>query len=571
MRVRMGLKPAFYTYSWGINAPREAETETQVTELQVACGRRDSAALQVVVAGDDDFLLTTSTDPVFWKGGALPICRISAELSAGLALEVSLIGLVADNDRLLKSDPLLAQSAIFVERRRLQQVWVECHAAANTPPGTYQGAIRLYARTLCEDEVLIGECTFTVVVKDLLLPVPRDYHFYLDIFQHPSSIARHYQVPLWSDDYFRLLIPYLESLAQLGQKAASVFVSEIPYVGQHSHRLRQPSDVFEYSMIAVRRTPDGRFSYDFSALDRYVDAAWQQGITENIDVFGLLSVWQDQDAGYGPIVDGYPDAMRVRYLDEESGTYRFMHDLGDLEAYIRALEAHFIEQGWADCVRVIADEPADIAVFERQMATLQRLAPSFRCRVAINHVEFIQQSLQGVADYVPILNGVADEFERLMALRETVAGRILYYVCWWQEQPNSFIGSPALECRVLPWLVERLRLDGFLRWAFTAWVDRPFDDLAYREWPFGDMLFVYPGASGAPVLSLRYKWLQRGIRDYEVMQLLKERGEGARVARVLDGVFRFQTPRDLNPAAHKVNTDLYSLDQAHYDRLIAEL
>jgi len=571
MRVHMGLKPAFYKYSWGINAPREAETETRITEMQVACGRRDSAALQVVVACDDDTLLTTSPDPIFWKGGALAICRLAIEVNPELVLEVRIIGLVADNDRLLKSDPLVAQGAIFVERRRLQQVWVECHASAETPPGTYHGAVRLYAHTLCEDETLISTCAFTVVVKDVLLPTPEEYHFYLDIFQHPSSIARHYNVPLWSDDYFTLLDPYIESLAQLGQKAASVFVSEIPYIGQKSYLLREPSDVFEYSMVGVRRASDGQVSYDFSVLDRYVDVARRHGIAETIDVFGLLSVWQDPDAGYGSIVDGYPDAMRVRYLDEESGTYRFMHDLGDLENYVRALERHFSERGWADRVRVIADEPADVTVFQRQLDTLHRLAPSFQYTVAINHVEFIQQRLQGVTDYVPILGAVADEFEQLSTLRATVAGRILYYVCCWLDQPNSFIGSPALECRVLPWLVERLQLDGFLRWAFTAWVDRPFEDLAYRDWRFGDMLFVYPGANGTPVLSLRYKWLQRGIRDYEVMQVLKERGDGERVARVLDDVFRFQTPRDLSPVSHKANAALYSLDQAPYDRLIAEL
>lgn len=571
MRSYMGLKPAFFKYAWGINAPHEAEQETRIREMSLACCRRDSAALQVIVAGDKDFLLTTSGDTLFWKGGALPILRIEVDVAPRIDVEVKLIGLVADNDRLLKSDPLLDQGAIHVTKRQLQQVWVECHAGAETLPGMYRGTVRLYAHTLFDDETLVDQCSFTVAVKDVLLPEPKDYEFHLDLFQHPSAIARHYQVPRWSDDHFRLLDAYLASLACLGQKTASVFVSEIPYVGQHSYLLREPSDVFEYSMVGVRRTAEGRFSYDFSALDRYVETSGRHGIVENIDVFGLLGVWQAPEAGYGPIIEGYPDAIRVRYFDEGSRSYKFLHDLGELQDYIRALEGHFIELGWIDRVRVIGDEPADVEVFERQVEALRECAPSFRHRVAINHVEFIQRNVQGITDYVPILSCAADEYERLRELQDSVSGRILYYVCCWPDQPNTFIGSPAVECRVLPWLAEKLGLDGLLRWAFTAWVERPFEDLAYRNWRFGDMLFVYPGASGRPVASLRYKWLQRGIRDYELMQILKAQGRQEQVGAALARVFRFADPAELSPGQRKHNSELYSLEPADYDRFLLDV
>ena len=569
--MQMGLKPAFYKYAWGVNEPGEAERETRIQTLQLVCCRRDSAALQVVIAADDDYLLTTSGETVFWKAGPLTVCRLEVELMPALAVDVKLIGLVEDTDRLLKSDPILDQRAMFVPRRRLQQVWVECHTSAQTPSGTYEGTVRLYAHTLCDDEEPVAVCSFTAVVKDLLLPEPRDYRFYLDLFQHPSNIARHYQVALWSDAHFHLLDAYLASMAQLGQKAASVFVSEIPYIGQRSYKLSKPSDLFEYSMVRAYRGRDGQFRYDFSAMDRYVALAQQHGIVETIDMFGLVSVWQDREAGYGPIVEGSTDAVRVRYLDEAAHVYRFMRTRDQLDHFTRALESHVIEQGWTERVRLIADEPADVNDFQQQLDHIRAVAPAFVCRIAINHVEFIQRDLRGVVDYVPILNAVADEYDRLLELKRRVAGRILYYVCCWPDRPNSFIGSPSIECRVLPWLVERLGLDGFLKWAFTAWVERPFEDLDYMGWPFGDMLFVYPGAGGRPVPSLRYKWLQRGIRDYEVMQMLKSQGSQERVTAALDRVFRFDAPSDLSPSRHKLNAELYSLDPVDYERLLVEL
>jgi hypothetical protein len=324
-------------------------------------------------------------------------------------------------------------------------------------------------------------------------------------------------------------------------------------------------------MVRVFQGRDGQFRYDFSALDRYVALAQQHGIIDTIDVFGLLSVWQDTDAGYGPIVEGSTDALRVRYLDEQAHVYRFMRTREQVDHYTRALESHIVERGWTERVRIIADEPADVHDFQQQLDHIRAVAPTFVCRVAINHVEFIQRDLRGVADYVPILNAVADAYGRLLELKRRVAGRILFYTCCWPEQPNSFIGSPSLECRVLPWLVERLELDGFLRWAFTAWVERPFEDLEYMGWPHGDMLFVYPGATGHPVLSLRYKWLERGIRDYEVMQILKARGCPEQVSAALNRVFHFDAPSDLSPSRHKLNTELYSLDPIDYDRLLIDV
>ena len=86
-----------------------------------------------------------------------------------------------------------------------------------------------------------------------------------------------------------------------------------------------------------------------------------------------------------------------------------------------------------------------------------------------------------------------------------------------------------------------------------------------------DMLFVYPGASGRPVLSLRYKWLQRGIRDYEAMQMLKSEGCERQVTAVLDRVFRFAAAGDLSPSSHKRSAELYSLDPVDYERLLVTL
>jgi hypothetical protein len=565
-----GLKSMYFKYVWGHNPWTGWREQCAGKRMQIACALRDSAALQAVVADEEDFLLTVSPDPLFWKGGPLKVARIELQMDKSVETQIKLIGLIEDDDRGMKSDLLLDQSHIFVEKRKLQQVWIECSTSANTPPGEYKGTIRLYTHTLFEDETPAGECEFTLQVKDVLLPEPKDYRFYLDLWQHNANIARKYDVPLWSDEHFALLDGYLHSLAQLGQKAVSCVVSEIPWSGQNSHRDRNPSDLFEYSMVRVERNEAG-FEYDFSALDRYIRLAERHGISSEIELFGLLNIWQDPDAGYGAVVEGHPDGIRVRYLDRTTGRYRFVREREELDAYIGALEKHFAANGWIDRVRILADEPNDLQLFRSRLDALRKAAPRFRYKVAINHTEFIREKFEGMRDYVPLLSCIAAEYGRLSELRSSIPGKLLYYVCCHPPQPNTFIGSPSLECRLIPWLAEKLGLDGFLRWNYTVWPDRPLEAISYRStsWRAGDMNFVYPGRTGKPMLSLRYKWLQRGIRDYELMQVLKETGRAEEVRRIVDGVFYFDDPAALHPDQRKAATELYSLEPSDYDRLLA--
>ncbi|TYA14721.1 DUF4091 domain-containing protein [Paenibacillus faecis] len=571
-----GLQSMYYKYIRGVNPWDQTARETSVKRMELVCCRGDSASLQVVAGAEEDFLLTVGTETLFWKGGPLPVVRIQVELdeaAKALQPEVRLIGLVRDDDGGRKSDVLLDQSSIHVAARNLQQVFVEIHVGAQAQPGRYSGVIRLFRHTMFEDEVPVGELSFGLTVLQRRLPAPEQYRFYLDLWQHNANIARKYDVRLWSDAHFAIIERYLESLGNLGQKAASLVVSEIPWSGQGSHMDDDPSDLFEYNIVSVIRRADGTFSYDYRAMDRYIELAERYGIKEEIELFGLLNVWETQDGVYGSPVSDYPDGIRLRYFDERTGTFRFMRKRGELEHYIRALEEHLRSLRVCERVRVMADEPADLALFNERLQALRQAAPSFKLKVAINHSEFISAKLDGIRDYVPKLTCAFEEFNELRRRKPDIGGKLLYYVCNNPRRPNTLIGSPALESRIIPWLAARLELDGFLRWNYTVWPDRPLESIQYRPqfWPAGDTNFVYPGKDGGPMLSLRYKWLQRGIRDYELMRQMRAEGLGEAVDRLLDGVFRFTDEelgtRSLNEPAEA----LYSLDPTEYDRLFALL
>lgn len=562
------LRPMFFKYRW--NRMYWPENTAGSQQIDLASGRGDTAALQAVIWSENAFALTTSTDPYFWKGGSVPIGRIEVTLEQNILIECKLVGLIPDDNGTPVSDILLDQTSIYVEPHKLQQVWIECQVANEVQPGIYSGHVRLYQHELFEDEELLAEQSFSLTVKDVLLPEPKNYEFYLDLWQHCSNIARKYHVALWSDEHFAVLEEYVKSLAQLGQKAVSVIVSEIPWSGQKSFLDPEPSDLFEYNMVRATKERNGLFLYDFSVIDRYVALAEKYGMAAEIELLGLINIWQVPQAGYGAVAEDYPDALRIRYYDAASGTFKFMRARAELEDYIHALETHIRERGWIERVRVMADEPDDVELFKTRWELLHRLAPSFQLRVAINHIEFLQQDIPNLHDAVPVLPHATREYRKLMAQREQLPGKLLYYVCCNPKRPNTFIQSPSLESRVIPLLVERLHLDGFLRWNYTVWPDRPLEKISYRPegWRAGDTNFVYPGPTGKPLLSLRYKWLQRGIKDYELLQIAKRNHREDWVESVLQSIFRFQNPEQIKERF--IPEEIYSLDQDDYDRLMIE-
>ncbi|MBM7564293.1 DUF4091 domain-containing protein [Paenibacillus sacheonensis] len=574
MKIVTGLEEESYKYAFGVYQRFEAPFDEHKA-ISLVCGRNDRAAWQLLLYSDEEMLVAVNGETCFYERGPITIVRVEAVLT-GIGdgrIGASLIGLVEDDDRQWKSDMILPQPSAYVEKRKVQPIWIEAELGADAEPGVYYPEIRVYGHRMFEDETLIRTLKVELQVLDVALPDPKDYRFYLDLWQHNSNIARKYDVELWSDAHFAILENYVSSLAAIGQKAITVIVSEIPWSGQASCYDRiDPANVFEYSIVRVTRRGEDEWTYDFRALNRYVELCMSHGIDSEIEVFGLLNIWVLEDAGYGGVIRDHDDAIRIRYYDERTRAYGYIREKRQLERYVAALSDNFAERGWADKVRIAADEPADLERFRGRLQSLQAMAPSFQYKVAIGHAEFIAE--EGLLDHVPIIDCVAGEFEQLETLMQGKKGKTLFYVACNNERPNTFICSPLLESRLLPWLARHWGLDGFLRWNYTVWPNDPLKRIAYHYplFPAGDTNFVYPGKDGKPVLTLRYKLLQKGIRDFEIMdRYVRSGGDPEKLARLMRRVFRWSDASELHQDSRKTREELYSLDHSDYESVIGEL
>ena len=219
---------------------------------QGTAARGMSEAFQVILKSAEPALLTLDEQTVFHRKGMLPVYRLAADCPLPVTLRH--VGMVTGDDQLRYGDILLGNPAAELEAGTPAAVYIEVEVPYGMPAGAYTGTLCLYRSLGFSGEEKTETLSFGIEVFDYDFPAPENRRFYLDLWQHPASIARKAEVPLWSDRHFSLLEPYLRLLADLGQRAITAIVSEIPWCGQAGFMERRcTTDLYEYSMIRVFR------------------------------------------------------------------------------------------------------------------------------------------------------------------------------------------------------------------------------------------------------------------------------------------------------------------------------
>jgi hypothetical protein len=527
---RITFADALTKLSWGI-ASWSKDDIPLTDEIHLLAARNAVTAAQVHVTAGHEFTLLV--DRANWLNalGFTPRLRLEVHFT-GLApeqVEIFPVGYVDGDDRRLWMEYFDRAGYAEVPAQRTQAVYIRIRVPADLEPGIYEGQVRAFTQYGFENEDAIWQGKIVLEVAGVTLPEVKDYQFHMNLWQHLTSIARFHHVALWSEEHFALIDRYYASLAQLGQKVVSIVATEMPWSGQRCYRDRgYPSYLFEHAMIGVARGKDSELRFDYTALDRVLGLAAKHYIDRQIDVFGLINIWVDEEYGFGKVAEDSPDAVRVRCYDETSRTITYLRKADELRQFMRALHDHLAELGILERVRVAADEPSDLEKFNRSLAFVHEAGPNFKFSAAINHFEFLEDAPPGLIDFIPILPLACNEPEltaRLTAKLHERGGKMHWYVCCWPPIPNAFIHSPLPEAVLHGWLTHALELDGFLRWDFCLWPASPWERISYRvpDWHAGDMSFVMPGKDGAPVETLRYEALRTAVQDYELIKMVERR------------------------------------------------
>ncbi len=391
----------------------------------------------------------------------------------------------------LVGDILEPVSTLTIAARTTRPLWLSIEIPADAFPGTYSGNFEIKT---ARDSLMVYN--LEIRVQNHLLPQHAEWTFHLDLWQNPYAVARFHKVPLWSETHWEALKELLVLLAEAGQKCITTSIIQEPWGGQ-------TYDPFG-SMIGWIRNASGKWEFDYSIFDQYVQLAMKCGITKQINCYAMV-----------------PWGNKLGYFDEDSSGFISVEVVPGTPAYedlwrpfLFDFRAHLKEMGWLGITTLALDERG-IDEMKELLHFLEKTAPEFRITMAGHYFEEINDQIYDFSyNWRHISPGTSD---RILERRKQDQIST-YYVACGIPQPNTFTFSPPAEAAWIGWYAAAMGFDGFLRWAYNSWVEDPLMDTRFRSWPAGDTYLVYPG----PRSSIRFERLREGIQDYEKIRILLE-------------------------------------------------
>ncbi|NCU04684.1 MAG: DUF4091 domain-containing protein, partial [Chitinophagaceae bacterium] len=382
-------------------------------------------------------------------------------------------------DSFLVADPIDIVKILPVAKNTVQPLWLSVEVPGNATAGKYNGTITVNAE---KKHVL----NITVEVVNHVLPPAAEWKYDFDIWQYPAPIARMHNVPLWSDEHFRLMKEYFTYLANAGQKVISANIIEQPWGLDHVH-------FDDPTLIKWIKKKDGSWQYDFTMFDRYISFMMECGITQRINCYTMIT-W---DLGF-------------IYYDEASGknkTDTLKPGAAEYTAFwkpmIEQFTAHLKQKGWISKTAIAVDE-RPVESMQAIIALLKSVDPSWR--IALAGDTYHPEIEEDIYDYC--LASYLDFGEDVLKKRKAAGKPTTFYTACVEQYPNSYTASPPAENTWLAWYAAAKGLTGYLFWAYNTWVADPLLDSRWRRYPAGELFQFYPG----PRTSIRFEKLREGIQ-----------------------------------------------------------
>ena len=377
-----------------------------------------------------------------------------------------------------------------INARETRPVWCSVQVPRDAQAGAYTAQIQV----LNEQNQVVKTLDLTINVDSHQLPAVADQKFHLDLWQQPYSISRYYECERWSPEHIEALRPYINALAQAGQKVVSTILFYEPW-GEQSH------DKFS-AMIETTKKTDGTWAFDYTNFDKYVELCAEYGITEQINCYSMVT-WD----------------MSFRYFDEATGNnVDWALTVGSTDynnlwnAYLQAFRAHLEEKGWFNKTCIAMDERS-----ESQMLSAYEIikANGFKMALAGNYHSSLNDKLY---DFCVALTQSGKFTQAQRQYRKDNNLITTVYTSCAESEPNIYSNSMPAEAAFLPIHVAANDLDGYLHWSWINWDEHPLTDTRFRKFGAGDTYCYYPGNRS----SVRFERLVEGIHQFEKIQILKE-------------------------------------------------
>lgn len=402
----------------------------------------------------------------------------------------------------LVADILDNISSFDLAAKSTRPVWISLQVPPQTNPGVYQGRLSVWSQGGTPIDL-----SLELEVMNLTVAPPSDWEFQLDLWQNPWSVARYHDVKPWSEEHILLLKPLLKMLADAGQKYITTTIIDHPWNAQ-------TFDPYE-TMIQWTKQKHGRWRFDYSIFDRYVELCMECGIKRYLSCYSMICFRNNY----------------FRYFDEISGDFKFLYaEPGTREytehwrPFLLDFSEHLAAKGWLDRTCIAMDErPSEL--MKKVLALIHSSAPGLK--VALASEDWQDELHRQIFSFSVSLGRYTRP--EMVQERNRLGLVSTFYPCCVEPRPNNYPHSNPAESTWMGWLAAADEFSGILRWAYNSWVQDPLKDARYSQWNGGECFLVYPG----PRSSIRFERLREGAQDYEKIRLVKNKLAGLKDQRSL--------------------------------------
>jgi hypothetical protein len=407
--------------------------------------------------------------------------------------------------------PLAYRGSLMLPPEQTETFFVN----VSLPDGFAAGSYELKLAVTAEDvrgqgAETVREESLRVRVLSASLPpqkLIRTEWFYTD------CLANYYCVEAFSEEHWRIMESFVKKAVEGGINMilTPVFTPELDtYIG--GERL---------TTQLVRITVEGknRYSFDFSALDRWVDLCLAAGV-KYFEIPHFFTQWGAKHAPkFMATVDGEEKRIfgwETDAMGEEYGAFLAQF----IPALLDAMRAKGVDR---NCFFHVSDEPslAHLEHYKKCKQLIGQYLEGYPIIDALSNFEFY--STGALDKPVPATKHITPFLEH------GIEGLWAYYcgASGAKDVSNRFFSLSQARVRIIGVQLYLYHIEGFLHWGYNFYNNRhsydtvnPFavsdgDGFA----PSGDTYIVYPGDNGEAWESLRFVALKEAMEDIRALEL----------------------------------------------------
>ena len=416
----------------------------------------------------------------------------------------------------------LQYGGVSVMRGQLQSVWVELDLGNRLAAGEHAVTLKL----LNDRGEVQAENALALTVIDALLP-PQEMIF--TQWFHCDCLANYYNVPVWSEEHWRIVENFAATAAKNGINMLLTPVHTPPLdtaVGGE-RTTTQLVDVL---------VEGGEYRFGFERLDRWIDMCNRVGI-RYFEIAHLFTQW---GAAHAPKIEACVEGEKKRIFGWETDATGEDYTRY-LRAFLTAFLAHMKARGDDKrCYFHISDEPSrsQKESYRAAKATVADLLEGYPIMDALSNFEFYQDGLVELP--IPSNDHVTPFIEA------GVTGLWTYYCCaQGTNVSNRFIAMPLWRTRSIGLQLYKYNIVGFLHWGYNFYnnmhsqsaINPYLDTCAGYTFPAGDAFSVYPAQDGTALESVRILSFYEALQDVRAFRLAETLCGRERVIKEMEDIF----------------------------------